>query len=115
METDYLDVPGIDQEFDQENKLPGIEEKMPGIDEETNEYKSSEQLEENEIEEEENEEVEQTSDEMETIDYDRIECIVQTATTPADLDTLLDNLAVTDVLMLILALVLGILIVKARN
>lgn len=108
METDIFEKPGIDQENDQDKmQLDDVEE--------YSEYKASEQIEENEIEEDEEEEIEQTSEEMETIDYDRIETIVQTATTQADLDTLLDNLAVTDVLMLILALVLGIMIVKARN
>lgn len=108
METDIFEKPGIDLEDDQENmQLDDVEE--------DNEYKASEHTEENEIEENEEEEIEKSTEEMETIDYDRIETIVQTATAPADLDTLLDNLAVTDVLMLILALVLGIMIVKARN
>ena len=62
---------------------------------------------------------EETSAEEETsveiIDYDRIESIVHDANTPATFDTALNSLAVTDVIMIILAIVLGVLIVKARS
>lgn len=82
---------------------------------------SSSQNEENNVEEEETEETEAEEEtevvesQVDLIDYDRIESIVEANNTSATLDTVLDNLAVTDVIMLILALVLGIIIVKARS
>ena len=64
---------------------------------------------------EDTEETETEDNQADLIDYDRIESIVEANNSSATIETALDNLAVTDVLMLILALVLGILIVKARS
>ena len=82
-----------------------------------NEEELIEETTEEETEETSEEETEEESEEAshETIDYDRIESIVQEASTPSTFETALNDLAVTDVLMIILALVLGVLIVKARS
>lgn len=83
------------------------------FEEETSEEETSE--EETSEEEASEEEASEENSVMETIDYDRLETMIESANEKAGLDTSLNSLAVTDVLMIVLAIVLGIIIVRGHE
>lgn len=87
------------------------------IEESTDESVDEESAEES-VEEESSEELveEESSEETVSIDYDRLEQIVSdNSYQSAQYDSELNNLPISDVLLLVVALILGILCVKGRN